>query len=290
MNFNKISNSLKASLFATVAVLLFSNCQPDEFDSGNGLSDPAVDASFTILPVEGAPNKFVLRMDGKNVLSNKWDIGKGAFSGSESQEVFLADAGTYTIGHTVTGRGGLKNTMTQELVVATSDPAAGNMIKGSKFLNAEDHAQWTVLHISGTATNWTFNEGSATIKGGSSAQQGIYQAIQVEANKKYTLDMKVWGSGATNTWFEVYVSPTAPTQNSDYSAGGKRIALNTWAGCGNTPFNGFLSTVGCGGDNLGPVVQFPTSGTVYFVIKSGGDNLGETGISITDVEFRGSSI
>lgn len=276
-----------AALLAVIAVISFTGCQPDEAGNGNGLSDTNVDASFTITPVAGSANRFILKSDGSNVITNKWNIGKGVFKGSDNQEVFLADAGNYTISHTAIGRGGVSNTLSQQLAVSTSDPAAGNMVKGGNFLNAEDQAQWTILHISGTATNWTFNEGSATVKGGSNAQQGIYQALQVEANKKYTLDMKVKGSGATDTWFEVYVSPVAPTQNSDYSAGGKRLSLNTWAGCGNNSFDDYLSSIGC--DGSGPIVEFPTSGTVYLVIKSGGGNLGTTGISISEVEFRGSS-
>jgi len=276
-----------AAFLVVIAISSFTACQPDEAGDGNGLSDANVDASFTITLVAGSANRFILKRDGANVINNKWNIGKGSFSGKELQEVFLADAGTYTISHTAIGRGGVSNTLSQQLVVATSDPAAGNMVKGGNFLNAEDHAQWTVLHISGTETNWTFNEGSATVKGGSNAQQGIYQALQVEANKKYTLDMKVKGSGATDTWFEVYVSPVEPTQNSDYSAGGKRLSLNTWTGCGNNSFDDYLSSIGC--DGSGPVVEFPTSGTVYLVIKSGGGNLGTTGITISEVEFRGSS-
>lgn len=283
-----MKKNIKQCLAAFVAMAVISSftaCQPDETDSGNGLADPNVDAAFTIVPLASSPNKFVLQSEGKNILANKWDIGEGFFKGSDEQEVFIPDAGAYTVSHTAIGRGGVANTVSQIVTVTTSDPSAGNLVKGGKFLNADDYAQWTVLHISGTATNWTFNTGSATITGGSSSQQGIYQAIQVEAGKKYKVDMKVSGSGATNTWFEVYVSPTAPTQNSDYSAGGKLISLNTWAGCGNAPFSGQLAAIGCSGS--GPIYTATATGTVYLVIKSGGDNLGTSGITITNVVLRG---
>ena len=58
-----------------------------------------------------------------------------------------------------------------------------------------------------------------------------------------------------------------------------------WNGCGKTSFNGPLTSLSCAGTG-GGVVEFPISGTAYLVIRSGGDNLGTTGISIDNVELR----
>jgi hypothetical protein len=113
---------------------------------------------------------------------------------------------------------------------------------------------------------------------------GIYQAIQVEAKKNYQVNMNISGSGATDVWFQVYVGTTVPQQGQDYTDGGSILALSTWDGCGKTPFNGPFTTISCGGKN-GGVVQFPTAGTVYLVIRGGGTNLGTTGISVDNVEF-----
>ena len=270
-----------------IAVLGFTNCQPEEVAGGNGLSDPNVDASFTIEAVNDEPNRFVLEASNDNVLKSLWNTGDGFYKGAFTEEIFLPDAGTYTITHQAYGRGGVVNETSQEVNVATSDPVAGNLVKGGSFMTEADQNEWTILKISESGTYWTFNEGSANIVGGNNNQQGLYQPIEIEANKEYTVDMKVFGSGATETWFEVYVSATPPVQNQDYTAEGRRIGLSTWDGCANGPFEGKLSKIGCVGS--GNVVSFDQSGTVYLVIKSGGENLGSTGISITNVEFRGSA-
>lgn len=268
-------------------IMAFTACQPDEVTNGNGLSDPDVDASFTVETIDGEPNRFKLTANRDAVLKSLWNTGDGFYSGALTEEIFLPDAGTYTITHQAYGRGGVVNETSQELTVAASDPVAGNLVKGGKFETAADHEEWTVLQISDSGTYWTFNEGSANVVGLDYNQQGLYQPIEVEANKEYTIDMRVFGSGATNTWFEVYVSPTPPVQKQDYTAEGRRMGLSTWDGCANGAFDGKLSRIGCVGS--GNTVSFEQSGTVYLVIKSGGESLGSTGISVTNIEFRGSA-
>ena len=93
-------------------------------------------------------------------------------------------------------------------------------------------------------------------------------------------------TGVSNTWFEVYASPVVPTQNSDYGFDGMKRSINTWDGCGMTPFSGFISTVGCKPSNNLGLFTAATSGVIYLVIKCGGENL-NAGISITNVEMRG---
>lgn len=103
--------------------------------------------------------------------------------------------------------------------------------------------------------------------------------------------MVVSGSGATDTWFEVYFGTDAPEANKDYSSGGNRLALNTWTGCGKTPFSGSLAAIACDGSLKGKngEVTFTQSGTIYLLIKTGGANLGTSGISIDNIEFRGTN-
>ncbi|WP_395063937.1 hypothetical protein [Flavobacterium sp.] len=288
----KTNYNIKRTCFPIIALLfltLFSACQEDEVNS-NGLSDEnPIDASFTITPVSGVNNRYTLQSPQMNALALKWELGDGTslHFGSNIENAFYPDAGNYTVSHTVVGKGGQQYTTSQNLIVPTSDPVSGNLIQGGKFKDATDHSKWTVLAISGTSTNWTFNSGSATIHGNSGGydQQGIYQAVNVIAGKSYKIDMTVSGSGCQNTWFEVYVSPTPPVQNNDYNSLGRRIGLSTWDGCATSPFDGQLSVIKCVGS--GNVVTFNTSQTVYFVIKSGGNNLGATGITVKNVEFRG---
>jgi hypothetical protein len=150
--------------------------------------------------------------------------------------------------------------------------------------NMIDNTKWQIYHR-GDGVTFTVNaNGSVLATGGNWGQQGIVQAVQVRANKQYKIDMNVAGSGATDCWFEVYVGQAVPSENSDYADGGTRIALNTWNGCGKTPFNALLSSLSCAG--TGNVVSFPTAGTAYVLIRSGGSTLGTSGIKITNIDFR----
>ena len=280
----EISSKLYKKLFGLLASVLILNCSPEDLGNGNGLSDSNIDASFTITEVAGAVNRYALKANSNSYITSKWDIGDGAFLDKQEIEIYLPDAGTYTITHQAIGKGGEAFSSSQELVVAESDPVAGNLLKGSKFETEEDFAEWTILNISTSGTSWSYNPGFITVNGGGWNQQGVYQTVEVQANKDYRIDMRVWGSGAVNTWFEVYVSKTPPVQFSDYS-GDIRMQLNTWAGCATAPFDGKLSAVGCGGS--GNIIRFDEAGTVYFIVKSGGEWLGDTGISIDNLEMRG---
>ena len=67
------------------------SCQPDEIGSGNGLADPEVDATFTVTPVEGQPNRFTLEAETTNVLSSMWNTGDGFYTGNMTEELFLPE-------------------------------------------------------------------------------------------------------------------------------------------------------------------------------------------------------
>jgi hypothetical protein len=291
MDLNIKSKSV-AKLLSIVLVTVAVSCQPDEFKEGNGLTATDLDAGFIISPVTDANNTYLLTGNSSYITSS-WDLGTGAgFSlyGNEG-EVFFPDAGTYTIQHKVTGIGGVSATVSQNLEVETSDPIAGNIVKGGKFDTAEDIDHWNIVNISASGTEWTFVDGKAKVQGGNWNQKGLYQAIEVIEGLTYKIDMLVSStSGVTDTWFEVFASPTTPVDGSDYSAGGKLITINTWAGCGGAPFSGKLSDVGCDLNALtypGEPGKFvaETTGTIYLVIKSGGADLGD-GISIDNIEMR----
>lgn len=263
---------------------LFTACQPEDVEIGNGIEGKQLDAAFTVTPVEGAVNKYLVKSLAINYLTSKWDIGNGepAFVGKMEEVVYFPDAGTYSIKHYAVGVGGQSYLAEQNVVVATSDPAA-NLVQGGLLANAEDHAKWTVLAIS-SGSFWTFNDGSASVTtAGGWSQQGIYQAVEVEAGQKYKIDMNVSSqAGLVNTWFEVYASSTIPVQGADYATG-IVLSLNTWGGCGLAPFDGQLSVLECGVNN-GGLVTFSSSGTVYLVIKCGSE--GSPTITIKDIQFR----
>lgn len=282
-------NTFYAAAFAIAT--LFWSCSPDETGNGNGITPTELDGSFTIAPIDGSPNRFLLTATtNEGVLKHQWNIGQGNFYGGQTQEIFLPDAGTYTITHGSVGYiGGVAYSTSQELVVETPDPIAGNLILGGKFETPEDISHWVTFPANVNGSAWTFANGEATMTGSQNwNHQNLYQTIEVEAGHTYKFDMKVKGLGNTmETYMEWYAGYNPPVQGSDYNEGGQILALNTWAGCAIGPFEGQLSVVGCG-DTLQGLKTFPTSGTVYVVLRSASGQASNTPFSITidNVEVR----
>lgn len=291
MNLNII---FKKTIYLMFVLGTLTSCEPDAPGAGNGLTVASVDPSFTITPVEGKNNTYLLVSGTDNVLNSYWKVGKAEFYGKMNLEIFLPDKGTYKVVHTAVGRGGTTDFATKEIIIAANDPDRGNLVKGTSFLDAADQAQWTNLHLNtnGLAA-WTFTPGFATINasGNTSNQEGIYQEIDVVAGKEYIIDMQVSAkSGSPDFWFEVYAGKTVPTSGVVYTDN-KVMGLSSEDGCGKGAFDGKLSAVGCvknsATDKVGNVVKFTETGKVYLVIRAGGNGFTPTGITITEVEFRG---
>ena len=126
-------------LFTTTLSVSFIGCSKPEVDN-RGLSETSLNADFTVTPVSGSANRFVLKAADSSYILSKWDLGDraGASIGSPTKEIFLPDAGSYTVTHHAVGKGGQAFTATQNVNVATSDPNAGNLVQGGKFANATD--------------------------------------------------------------------------------------------------------------------------------------------------------
>ncbi|WP_316635421.1 hypothetical protein [uncultured Flavobacterium sp.] len=285
---------LKRGVFLMLALALGTLISCDEeVGNGNGLTATNVDASFTVTPVAGAVNTYLLTAQPKGVILSKWDTGGGAYQGKMTETISLPDAGTYTITHTAIGAGGASGTATAQVVVATTDPAKGNLVQGGSFETAADQAKWTVLNLSATGVAfWSYANKSATIHSpGGWAQEGIYQAIDVVKDKEYTIDMAVsCPSGSDETWFEVYVGTSVPSSGVEYKDN-KVMGLSTWDGCAKAAFSGQLSKVGCVKNDVtgtvSNVVKFAQSGKIYLLIRSGGNTFTKDGITVTKIELRG---
>jgi hypothetical protein len=281
----KTLNNFHYLLFALAAVCMISSCKKSTVVD-RGITESNLDATFKVTSVAGSANKFLLTANNSSYILSKWDLGTGAGPaiGKQEQEIFLPDAGTYIITHHAFGKGGNSFTATQTIVVATSDPVAGNLVQGGKFANATDHSKWTILNIGGNNGGWVFGSGSVVCSTfGNWSQQGIYQAINVVGGKAYKIDMIVSSPlGLVDTWFEVFANSAVPVQGNDYAFGGQVRGINTWTGCGLSAFSGLISTVGCLGS---ATVTFPTSGTIYLVIKMGGGT--SRSVTVKNVEMRG---
>lgn len=260
-------------LLIAATTTIITSCKKDD-------KIPAPSADFT---VQAAKLAVTFTSDVKNVRYYSWDFGDGSdVSTDKSPSHFYEEGGNYMVTLTVTGRDGSTLTKSKEITVT----APVNYVQGGKFETAADIAKWTTFAInSNNNITWAASNGKMVASGGNGGHAGVYQAIQVEANTKYQFSMLVSGSGATDTWFEVYFGSSQPVANQDYSNGGTYFGLNTWAGCGKTAFSGNIATLGCAGSHKSTngEVTFSQSGTVYLVIKTGGANLGTTGIAIDNV-------
>lgn len=294
MSLNIIFKKSICLLFALATLGSLISCEPDKAGVDNGLSDLNVDPSFTITPVEGKVNVYLLESATKNVLTSYWKVGLTEYFGKMALEISLPDAGKYIVEHTAVGRGGTRNFATKEIIVATSDPEKGNLVKGGNFSDVADQGQWTILNLNTNGlASWTFSPGSATINatGTTWNQEGIYQAIDVVKDKEYTIDMFISASsGSPDAWFEVYAGKKFPTSGVEYGDN-KVMGMSSGDGCGKEAFEGQLSLVGCVKNSatgkVSNVVKFTETGKVYLVIRSGGNGFSPTGIKITAVEFRG---
>lgn len=280
-----MKTTLKVILLSAFAAVSVISCADTVDGDGNGLTPGSLDASFTI--TETSANNYTFTANDQSYLFSRWDMGDGAgfYKGKMEESVFFPDAGTYEIVHEAVGQGGVVGgTVTQTLVVATSDPVSGNLVKGGNFSNSDDWSEWTINVTNTSGAQWTFTEGKATLTATGWAGQGIYQPIDVVAGRSYKIDMIASSTtGCTDTWFQVFVGYDKPVQGQDYSGDGTLYReISTWAGQGTTPFSGKISVVGQGDG----VFTASKTGTVYLGIRGGGADMG-AGISITGVEFRG---
>ena len=258
-------------------------CFPE--DDNLALSGLPPVATFSIDPLSGENNTYVVTNTTEGAFITIWNFGNGFEAGALTDTVFLPDAGEYTFQMVAANSAGSDTSDIEVVIVETSDPDAGNIIVDGKM---DDPSAWNTFTI-GDGVSFGIVDGRMTATGGGWGHAGFYQALDVIADKEYAFNATVSGSGATDVWYEVYFGTTEPVNGVDYSDGGIQAGLNTWTGCGNAAFSGSILSVGCVGALMesGGVVSFPQSGTIYLVVKSGGAELGADGISIDNIELRG---
>src|SRR5687768_11789885 len=106
-------------LVALLSATIFSACKYDVADLM-----PKPDASFTITPITGQVNKYLLTSTSSNSYRYDWDKATGSYiQGKQVDTVYFPDKGTYTIKLLAYGQSGL-DTASQTLNVAIDDPAA----------------------------------------------------------------------------------------------------------------------------------------------------------------------
>jgi hypothetical protein len=203
-----------------------------------------------------------------------------AGEGLQVEKLFFLK-GDYEVRFKIYTEGGTAETV--QTISIVEDIIGSNLVENGEL---DGDQSWTVLPISGGA-EVAFQNGAATWTGGSFGHVGIYQAMEVEANTTYQIQMDVAGSGMSDCWFEVYVGTAIPMDGVDYTAGGIRLGLNTWDGCGSDPFDGPLTVLTCSNGGGDGTFEFPNTANVYLVIRSGGGDFGTTGVSVDNISIRG---
>ncbi len=112
-----------AAVLASAALL--SACEYDVRELG-----PKPEASFTVTPIQGQTNRYLLTSTSTNTFMYDWDRGdgKGFIRGKNTDTAYFAEKGTYTVRLMGYGHGGM-DTEAQEITVANDDPAAFSPFK-----------------------------------------------------------------------------------------------------------------------------------------------------------------
>lgn len=149
MNF-KPKNNLLLPAFIMALVVFLLGCQPEEA----GELGTKATASFSITPVTGRVNTYVLQSTSQNAFGYQWDKGTGTFAkGKAIDTAYFPLKGTYTVKLRAFGRGGYDSTA--QTVSVTVDDILNNptfklLTAKSWKLDARDGANAIVV---GTEAN-----------------------------------------------------------------------------------------------------------------------------------------
>jgi PKD repeat protein len=138
----RFNTDLVAVAMVIIISSLVISCKYDVKDLG-----PKPEADFTITPVAGMVNKYLLTSTSTNSFRFDWDkaTGAGYVQGSKVDTVYFPDAGTYTIKLLAYGQSGMDSAV-QNLVVTADDPAAQTPFK---ILTGNSSRKWKLAPEAG---------------------------------------------------------------------------------------------------------------------------------------------
>jgi hypothetical protein len=138
----RINLDIVAVVMVFVTSALIISCKYDVKDLG-----PKPVASFTVTPIAGQVNKYLLTSTSVNSFRYDWDkaTGAGYVKGKAVDTVYFPDAGTYTIRLLSYGQSGMDSAK-QNIVVAADDPAA---LTPYKMLTGNSSRKWKLAPEAG---------------------------------------------------------------------------------------------------------------------------------------------
>ncbi len=262
--------------------MLFTLAACNSSEEENIIPAPSIDnAIFSYTTNPENPNEITFTADPSvETWFTHWDFGDNTSAEGMTAEKIFYQKGDYEVRFKIFTKGGTAET-TQTITIE-NDIVEPNLVLDGGF----DIGQaWGQLPIS-DGVSVSFQNGTAIWSGGGWGHFGLFQPMDIEANTTYQIQMDVAGGGASDCWFEVYVGKTVPQAGVDYTDGGMRLGLSTWDGCGVEPYNGALTQLSCSNGASDGTFEFPESGRVYLVIRSGGGYLGDNGITVDNVKVR----
>jgi hypothetical protein len=156
-------NRCTGILIVAVSTMFFSACKYKVADLM-----PKPEASFTVTPVSGQVNKYLLTSTSTNSYRYDWDKATGTYiRGNQVDTVYFPDKGAYTVKLLAYGQSGM-STASQVINVAIDDPAA---ITPFKILTGNSTKKWKLAPEAGalwigpsdySATWWANNLGDVT--------------------------------------------------------------------------------------------------------------------------------
>lgn len=154
-----------AGLMIVLSSLIYVSCKYDLREMG-----PKPKAAFTVAPISGQTNKYLLTSTSENAFRYQWDKGTGNYAeGKAVDTVYFPDAGTYKVKLFVFGQSGIDSTF-QTINVATDDPAA---LTPFKILTGNSQKKWKLAPEAGalwvgpadlTATWWQNSGGDVATR------------------------------------------------------------------------------------------------------------------------------
>lgn len=272
--------NIKFIIAGLAAALALTACTPN---SAEEVVPPpsSEDAAFTFEYDPENPNRVTFNaLTETETWYTHWSFGDNTAAEGMAAEKLYPLSGEYEVRFKIFTEGG--TAQTTQTVSIERDLIGPNLLVNGEL---EGDQGWTILPIS-PGVEVTFQDGKASWSGGGWGQAGIYQALDIEAGQAYQINMDIEAGGLSDCWFEVYVGRAEPTPGVDYTEGGIRLGLNTWDGCGSDPIQAQLIDVSCSAGGGDGTFDFAQAGTVYLVIRGGGADYGNPGVTIDNVSVR----
>lgn len=109
------------NLFCAIILVILASVQACSPESAGELGTKASGTSFTITPIAGRVNTFLLEATAQNAFGYQWDKGNGSFvKGKQVDTAYFPLKGTYTVRVRAFGRGGY-DTTSRSVTTAVDD-------------------------------------------------------------------------------------------------------------------------------------------------------------------------